>query len=648
LAELLQDRLDSLSPEARDARDVLALGEPLPYDTLAAVVSEEAIMELDGAGLVSSDAAGGVVRLRFSHPLLHAAAARRLSAARRRGLARRLILAPAHDVDLLRRAAWQEAAGGRPDVDLLVRAARSLIVIDPAQAVRFAERAVHHDDGPDAAVMLADARAELGEAELARAALGIARERVRNNDDRWTVAISEASLALWSFRQPLAAIEVVEQFSGALPGGPGDDQRSVTALLTLFSSNPEAAGRLADEVLAGSPEPSARRRCLLVRVVAAMLRDQPEEAREASALLAAVLSRYPQPESARSMATAIAGTAGIFGFRSSNLPRAGGGTGRWPSPDRSMAAADGRSAPDIGESLSPGPVWPLLDGVRRHLAGDLAGAAVALREATVQQLQGEGLFLSEATGGLIVVLAETGQFTQARQVLDAHGPDATAVIPGMRGWAEAWLLAGAGRDRDAGELLVQTAAETASVGAVTTAFWYLADAARLGATRLAADRAESLADRVHSALTAARLDGIRARALDRAEPLVVAAEAHQRMGLFGHAAELAQRCLEHAARPGTRVAEGVGRRARAVVAAAHADLGLPATPGSPSLPQQLTRRENEISRLAAKGLRDKDIADELVVSVRTVESHLATAYRKLGISSRGELAQVLGRPGSPR
>ena len=41
-------------------------------------------------------------------------------------------------------------------------------------------------------------------------------------------------------------------------------------------------------------------------------------------------------------------------------------------------------------------------------------------------------------------------------------------------------------------------------------------------------------------------------------------------------------------------------------------------------------------------MRDKDIADELVLSVRTVESHLATAYRKLGIASRRELVEALG------
>ena len=41
--------------------------------------------------------------------------------------------------------------------------------------------------------------------------------------------------------------------------------------------------------------------------------------------------------------------------------------------------------------------------------------------------------------------------------------------------------------------------------------------------------------------------------------------------------------------------------------------------------------------LAAGGLSDRAIAARLIVSVRTVESHLANAYRKLGIASRSEL-----------
>ena len=48
----------------------------------------------------------------------------------------------------------------------------------------------------------------------------------------------------------------------------------------------------------------------------------------------------------------------------------------------------------------------------------------------------------------------------------------------------------------------------------------------------------------------------------------------------------------------------------------------------------------EIARLAAAGASSKEIAGELVVSVRTVDNHLAAVYRKLGISSRAELAQL--------
>jgi hypothetical protein len=142
LVELLGHRLDDLTPAARDAVDLLALGEPLPYDTLAGLCPAEAILELDQRGIITSETSAGVVRVQIAHPMLLAVAGHRLSAVRRRALAGRLLAAPADHIDLLRRARWQEAAGGPPDVDLLVQAARSMIVLDPWAAVRFAARAL--------------------------------------------------------------------------------------------------------------------------------------------------------------------------------------------------------------------------------------------------------------------------------------------------------------------------------------------------------------------------------------------------------------------------------------------------------------------------------------------------------------------------
>jgi DNA-binding CsgD family transcriptional regulator len=58
-------------------------------------------------------------------------------------------------------------------------------------------------------------------------------------------------------------------------------------------------------------------------------------------------------------------------------------------------------------------------------------------------------------------------------------------------------------------------------------------------------------------------------------------------------------------------------------------------------PGALTPREREIATLAADGLPNREIADRLYVTVRTVEFHLAGAYRKLGVGGRAALAAAL-------
>jgi DNA-binding NarL/FixJ family response regulator len=52
----------------------------------------------------------------------------------------------------------------------------------------------------------------------------------------------------------------------------------------------------------------------------------------------------------------------------------------------------------------------------------------------------------------------------------------------------------------------------------------------------------------------------------------------------------------------------------------------------------LTAREAEIAAMVARGMSNRGIADELVLSARTVESHIANAMAKLGFTSRAQLA----------
>jgi DNA-binding CsgD family transcriptional regulator len=64
----------------------------------------------------------------------------------------------------------------------------------------------------------------------------------------------------------------------------------------------------------------------------------------------------------------------------------------------------------------------------------------------------------------------------------------------------------------------------------------------------------------------------------------------------------------------------------------------PVLAGVERAPAELTRREQEIVSLAAGGASNAEIAERLVLSVRTVEWHLYLAIRKLGVSTREELA----------
>jgi len=58
----------------------------------------------------------------------------------------------------------------------------------------------------------------------------------------------------------------------------------------------------------------------------------------------------------------------------------------------------------------------------------------------------------------------------------------------------------------------------------------------------------------------------------------------------------------------------------------------------------LTASERRVAHLAAEGLSNRDIAQTLFVTVKTVEVHLTRVYRKLQISSRNQVGRALGEP----
>jgi ATP/maltotriose-dependent transcriptional regulator MalT len=81
-------------------------------------------------------------------------------------------------------------------------------------------------------------------------------------------------------------------------------------------------------------------------------------------------------------------------------------------------------------------------------------------------------------------------------------------------------------------------------------------------------------------------------------------------------------------------------------AAVAADAAGPAPTGH----KELTARELEVLKLVAEGLSDAEVSQRLVVSRRTVHSHLRSIYRKLGVNSRTAATRyaVEGELTSPR
>jgi DNA-binding CsgD family transcriptional regulator len=159
--------------------------------------------------------------------------------------------------------------------------------------------------------------------------------------------------------------------------------------------------------------------------------------------------------------------------------------------------------------------------------------------------------------------------------------------------------------------------------------WGLATAARSSAlVRLASDRYdEEAAIRLSEAADAFAGLGL---PFDRARSLLVLGRAQRRLRKWGAARDsLAQAAAE---------LDGLGSPGWAAQARSELDRVGGRRPQDTS---ELTTTERRVCELAADGLANKEIAETLFMSVRTVEVHLKHAYAKLDVRSRTQLARRL-------
>ncbi|MGS2645498.1 helix-turn-helix transcriptional regulator [Streptosporangium sp. G12] len=357
-------------------------------------------------------------------------------------------------------------------------------------------------------------------------------------------------------------------------------------------------------------------------------------------------SGSPRLPRASATATALAGecedlTARAYAGRLSGIPR---GTGErmaeddtgWDEPAMpEFCARRARVARLRGETREA-VAWSR-EGLRRsphHRAclAELAHASAYLGDLTTAR---QALSRGPAPGG--DARARARPAAQDRSPGSSVSPAAPEPGGNARSWALAaerartWTLAAEG-DLDGA---LRSALRAAGDDPLDDDLFALHDVVRLGTPELVVDRLGELADRARGGLAPLLARHARALAGRDGEALDEVGRGLAGLGLTLHAAEaFAHAALVHEDR---RASQSSRNRASALAGAcqgarssALVNLALP----------RLTARQRQIVSLAAAGLTNRQIAEQLTVSIRTVANHLCDAYARLGSSDRADLGRL--------
>ena len=649
LEALVRARVRALPAEARDALlRAAALARP---DT--ETIDPAELAPAEEAGLVRVEPDG---RIEFVHPLFASAVYSAAPAARLRD-AHRAVADLAHDPE--ERARHLALAAPGPDTGVV-------------RELRAAARHARMRGSPDSA------------AELTRLAL---RLLPANAPARPELQLELAEQLHLASDFP-AARALLEELRTALQ--PGDLR--ARALLTLveidyWRSGESAATALAEEALEDARDPVLKARCHAAVALFAGTVDLPKAAASARQALA-LLESVPDPDpSLLAAALSARVRADLFlgdGFDRETAMRALALEEMSPP-----ATVDTRVVFKLGQWL-------------RYI-DDLDGARTRLEQAEQQaREEGDESSLANILLNRVIVATWAGDLAEAAELaermLDAFGQHGVGPAAGQlwRAYVDAYAgraeaVRAAAAKEDPGEPMVTALwrrclglAELAAGDAVSAdrhltealdvfervafrepAIWRV-DGDAIEAALAAGDveRAEKLLARFEERATRSHIPwslavSARCRGLMLAArgELDAAAEALER-ALAEH-----ERCPMPFERARTLLVQGRLRRrlkqkrqarislddarrlfaeigAETWVARVDDELGRVAVRRAPD---ELSATELRIAQLAADGLSNQAIAEQVFVSVKTVESNLKRAYRKLGISSRAQLARALDR-----
>ena len=644
LAELVARRLDGLDDSGREMLALVGLGEPLSLDAAAEVVGPEAIAAAEARGLIAVERE----LARLAHPLYGEVVLAELPAARAASLRIRLAgalrargLGPG---DAVRVAKWLGDAGADIEPDLLVEAAGDAYrACDPLLAAELAERAEAAGVGAEATLVLGHAQALLGlydasertfeRVEGTLPSAGRA-EPILTQDGAVGYLFARARTLSLGLRRGEDAERVVAQSAGWWQDA-GWRYRVEGMRLAVFAMNGRAreSGELADRLAADPqlPEPMAP------LVAAAGAVGWAFDGQTAKAQRIAELA-LPHPPSDERLTEPEIG--GLFAWSAARLI-----AGRdWDELEARVTRIE-HAAVRRGDRGLAGVAACILGGLALN-RGTGATAARRLREAVAHlELRDSHHLVVAAALELAQAEALLGRLDAARHARAVAGAHLGARLPTWHEvpWlarADAWIAAAGGELTHAVELLLGGAKANDRWPTVQGDLLHQALSAGGDPHEIAPELA-AVASRCDAPLVAGFAAHATALAAGDATALERAAEA---LAAIGAALGAAEAAVQAAAIHEADGRASSAQRAAALGARMQAECEGATTPAlraTDPTAAALTRREREIAELAAAGYANAAIAGRLVISVRTVESHLYHAMIKVGAGRREELAARL-------
>ncbi len=629
LIELVAQRMSGLTAEARAAVEALAIGEPLLVGEVAGLADLEGLVEAEARGLVVVEGD----RVGLAHPLYGEVVRAALPTLRARAL--RIAVAgalrtraPLAAADALRVARLLIDAGEPVPSDLLVDAARAAnLAGDPALGAQLAEAALADGAGLAAALPLARAHAVRKRYAEAEAVLAAAAPLAGPDAAGGEYLEQRAHALFWGLDRQAethALLEEARSWSAAAAW-----QQRVEPLRAAYAAIVDGAGVALDTIstVLAAPGLDDQTRRLAERRLALSLFFA-GRTREATTLAHRVRPAIPLRGDSDALAL---GLWRLLGFE----------TGEdWPGLQASMAQTL-RDAVHANDHEAAGHAAFTL-GYLRFLAGRFRDAARWFAEAELhfehQDTFGSLIHVRAFGVGVELFTGELGAAAAARdrmhEALGGRAPRSSQIpyVARAEGWAARARSDAAGAER----LLADADALRAELPGYAAQLAY--EALRSGAAPgQVADRLDTLGVRCDARLVAAYVAHAAALAARNGEALLAVTEELAAIGALRYAMEAAVHAAEAFVRDGR---QDSARRAAARAEELHAPnqgAPLPAVDGLDATAVGLTRRESQVAALAGRGLSNAEIADQLVLSVRTVETHVYRAMQKRGVGDRRDL-----------